>query len=299
MAHILIPEPCSQCTQQFDHLKRNLEIKVKYIQAEFNEKLIDFVNLANYLDNVFEDFLSSRLLKFDHTQVNSIKLDSSTSSASCTNMIESRPSTVKTDEDEIKECDQIQHDFTTTIVEDHAVEEQIHEFSHCPDKRPMYVCDICPKTLTTKTGLVTHRRTHTREKWHECDICQKSFAQKNTLIVHMRTHTNERPFMCHRCSRTFNQPSTFRRHMLKHDGIKPFQCTLCERTFVEKTKLAVHMLTHTGQRPHVCPICKRGYTKKCHVKKHVKKFHNIADADSVLGPINQRRSNIRSAPFGL
>lgn len=309
MAQILVPESCSQCTQQFDHLKRNLDIKIKCIQTEFNEKLIDFVNihLFNYLDNIFEDLLSISVPKLDHIQEEPIKMDSSANSVPPVQVIESPSLNVKVDEGDMEKLDETQlHNETTADTEDEPVAEatteksfgliafQAHHRSHrsrpqLKSRLMQYVCDICPKTLTTKTGLITHRRTHTRDNnWHECDVCRKSFAQKNTLIVHMRTHTNERPFMCHYCSRTFNQPSTFKRHMLKHDGIKPFKCTLCERAFVEKTKLAVHMLTHTGERPHVCPICKRGYTKKYHVKKHVKNFHNIVDADS----------NIRSAPFG-
>lgn len=165
----------------------------------------------------------------------------------------------------------------------------------CESERRVFVCDICPKQLTSKMGLITHRRTHTGEHWYQCDICSKSFAQKNTLVVHLRTHTNERPFMCDQCLKTFNQPSAFKRHQLTHAGIKPFKCVLCERAFVEKTKLNVHMLSHTGERPYVCPVCQRGYSKNYHLKKHVRNFHKVEDAESVLGPPKLRRSNIRLA----
>lgn len=237
MAQILNPESSSQCFQQFAVLKRNLNIKVKCIQDEFNEKLIDFVNthLFNYLDNVFEDFLSNNLSKFDHTHIQGepIKLDSFTSER-----IDSSSLIVEADEDDIQKIDETQPHYETTasIAESTSCENtnvqrstcselrgpslykcetcevsvsgllelQAHYRSHpsrpqlkplpgpktdAVDDQPMYVCDICPKTLTTKTGLITHRRTHTRENWHDCDICNRSFAQKNALIVHLRTHS--------------------------------------------------------------------------------------------------------------
>lgn len=152
-------------------------------------------------------------------------------------------------------------------------------------QKQKYYCDVCPKVLTTKSGLTAHKLVHTGEKPYECDICSNQFRQRNSLIHHMRTHTKERPYMCHECSKTFGSRNSFRLHMQTHLGIKPFKCTFigCVWAFVQKSKLAVHMQSHTGERPVICPICQKGYSKRYHVRKHIKNFHKIEDVDGVLG----------------
>lgn len=136
MAQILNPESSSQCFQQFAVLKRNLNIKVKCIQAEFNEKLIDFVNthLFNYLDNVFEDFLSNNLSKFDHTHIQGepIKLDSFTSER-----IDSSSLIVEADEDDIQKIDETQPHYETTasIAESTSCENTNVQRSTCSELR--------------------------------------------------------------------------------------------------------------------------------------------------------------------
>lgn len=148
-----------------------------------------------------------------------------------------------------------------------------------------YYCDVCAKVLTTKSGLIIHKRTHSGEKPYECDICSSQFAQRNAIILHMRTHTKERPFLCHECSKTFRTRTSLHLHMQGHLGIKPYKCsyTGCVWSFVQKSKLAVHLQSHTGERPVICPICQKGYSKRYHVRKHIKKFHKIEDVDGVLG----------------
>ena len=50
-------------------------------------------------------------------------------------------------------------------------------------RKNLFQCDVCFKTLARKTSLKLHKRIHTGEKHFECDVCFKKFAVKNYLNV--------------------------------------------------------------------------------------------------------------------
>lgn len=156
-----------------------------------------------------------------------------------------------------------------------------HMLIHKRPRKEAYVCDFCSMVIRDRHAFLSHRRSHTGGCF-ECDICQKRFVQKNALSSHMRIHSGERPYICHLCCKSFRHQPALRRHIQMHAGVRPHQCKLCQRSFLDKSILDIHMMAHTGARPHSCPICDKGYTRRYLVKKHLRKFHQVKDVESIL-----------------
>lgn len=58
---------------------------------------------------------------------------------------------------------------------------QVHERSNL-----QYTCSDCGKSLSSKTALVLHQRTHTGMRPFECTDCQARFTQNSALKMHRR-----------------------------------------------------------------------------------------------------------------
>ena len=65
------------------------------------------------------------------------------------------------------------------------------------------ICDVCKKTLKTKSYLKIHKRIHTGETPYECDIFDKSFIIKGSLTRHMLVHSGKKDFKCYACHKHF------------------------------------------------------------------------------------------------
>nr|CAI5818409.1 unnamed protein product [Callosobruchus analis] len=115
-----------------------------------------------------------------------------------------------------------------------------HMKMHSGENYTNIVCDLCGKSMSTKSHLTNHRRTHTGEKPYECNFCGKTFARNETLIAHRRVHTKERPYVCEVCTKAFTQKSALTIHMRYHTGERPYPCAICDKRFITKTLLKAH-----------------------------------------------------------
>ncbi|XP_073436028.1 oocyte zinc finger protein XlCOF7.1-like isoform X2 [Dendrobates tinctorius] len=131
-----------------------------------------------------------------------------------------------------------------------------------------YSCSKCGKCFNKKSKLVSHQRTHTREKPFICSECGKCFVAKSNLERHQRIHTGEKPFSCSECGKCFTVKAILVKHQRTHTGEEPFSCSECGKSFTEKSSLVKHQRTHTGEKPFSCSECGKCFTEKSSLVKH-------------------------------
>ena len=142
-----------------------------------------------------------------------------------------------------------------------------------------FVCDICNKTFSYRSGLTRHKNIHTKvnsyncklcnyegtqsndlnrhilaihkkEKLLQCQYCGKSFSLNSILNQRIKTHTNTRNFICNVCNKDFITSSHLKTHLKIHSGKKLCKCNLCEKSFSEQFKLIRHMLSHKNKKKY-------------------------------------------------
>ncbi|KAJ8355535.1 hypothetical protein SKAU_G00183290 [Synaphobranchus kaupii] len=142
----------------------------------------------------------------------------------------------------------------------------LHQRTHTGD-RP-YHCTDCNAKFSQSSALKTHRRTHTGEKPFACDLCDARFTQNHMLSYHKRCHTGEKPYMCENCGKSFASKEYLKHHARIHSGSKPYKCEKCGRAFAQRNSLHQHMKIHTGERPYSCGECGKQFTQLNALQRH-------------------------------
>lgn len=90
-----------------------------------------------------------------------------------------------------------------------------------------YVCAVCGKSFSQRSGLTHHVPTHSDIKAFQCNICGKAFRQRSGLTHHKQTHSLVKSFNCDICGKSFAQGSGLIHHKSTHSSIKNFSCDVC------------------------------------------------------------------------
>ncbi|XP_062407587.1 GDNF-inducible zinc finger protein 1-like [Sardina pilchardus] len=143
---------------------------------------------------------------------------------------------------------------------------KLHERTHTGYKP--FECGECSAKFSQSSALKTHKRIHTGEKPFACDECDARFTQNHMLAYHKRCHTGERPFMCEICGKNFASKEYLKHHARLHSGYKPYKCEICGRPFAQRNSLHQHMKTHTGDRPYQCKECDKSFTQLNALQRH-------------------------------
>lgn len=138
-------------------------------------------------------------------------------------------------------------------------------------------CTVCDKSMSSRSDLVKHMRTHTGERPYGCTKCDARFTQLGSLRAHETRHTGVRPFVCQICHRAFSIKERLKIHMRVHTGVKPFHCKLCNKSFARGSQLIQHRRVHTGDKPYVCSYCDMKFSFATNLKLHEKKHVGAKD----------------------
>ena len=116
------------------------------------------------------------------------------------------------------------------------------------DKARQYSCDICEKTFTQHSHLLSHMTIHSDSRDHHCRFCDKRFRRRGDRLSHEKeAHYLGRAYEC------------------THEG--------CDKVFYKLHNLKKHLLTHTGERRFKCDVCDAAFKQKAHLKTHLYKIH--------------------------
>ena len=143
------------------------------------------------------------------------------------------------------------------------------------DKSVIHQCDVCDKVLSTQSALIRHKKIHSGVKSYECETCGEAFYRKDNLNVHRLKHTDVKPHKCTICpdNRSFKTKAELKEHM-KHHYPPKYSCKLCDRKFHTSSNLSRHKTSHRDEKPHKCQICpdNRYFKTKAQLNVH-KKYH--------------------------
>ena len=129
-------------------------------------------------------------------------------------------------------------------------------------------CKICDNEFFDLKSLENHRDYHLKQR--SCCRCHKVMVSKSKLLIHHRSHTKELPYACKVCDRSFAEKSTLTKHAATH-GEKNFRCDVCEKAFVRKDYLAKHSLTH--RQTYKCSQCSFVCYNRQDIEQHVVAAH--------------------------
>lgn len=145
-----------------------------------------------------------------------------------------------------------------------------------------FACNICQKSYTQKSSLLSHKRLHAREKYLETNSFNKTVNQLSTLEVRTRQqYTKRKQFKCNICDKRFFRLSTLSSHLITHKNHKNvkksslsqnkrpqenaicFKCSLCKVIFTDQNQLLNHSCIS-----HICTCCQRVFNNDSSLKRH-------------------------------
>lgn len=169
--------------------------------------------------------------------------------------------------------------------------------------KALYSCDICGKTIKSKTSLKTHFVTHQTQKNFQCNICffkfktdkrlkqhiqrlnhidtakiefkcsmcPEIFSTKNALNGHFKIHFDGKHYTCHICPTKYTRSNKLKPHLMnKHiEPITRFKCELCSETFQYEVTLKTHLLTHIHKTVvQKCKQCAETFSNATDLRVH-------------------------------
>jgi KRAB domain-containing zinc finger protein len=162
------------------------------------------------------------------------------------------------------------HDKMTTLILD-ALEATASAKKERPKKKEVKEaksaetsCRICDSEFFDLQSLDNHRDYHLKQR--TCCRCHKVMVSRSKLLIHQRSHTKELPYACGVCDRSFAEKSTLRKHAATH-GERNFRCDACDKAFVRKDYLAKHQLTH--RQTYKCSQCSFVCYNRLDIERHV------------------------------
>ncbi|XP_056416985.1 oocyte zinc finger protein XlCOF8.4-like [Hyla sarda] len=170
--------------------------------------------------------------------------------------------TTRTDQREGKmfHCGECKKEFKTNL------DLITHRRSHTEEK---YSCSLCGKCFTGKKELLSHERMHIAENPYSCSKCGERFTKKTDLVIHQETHTGKMTYICPECGKFCNSKSNLVRHFRTHTGEKPYSCSECGKRFSTKDYVIVHQKIHTAEKPYSCSECGKRLKTNATLSKHM------------------------------
>jgi len=178
-------------------------------------------------------------------------------------------------------CTECQHIFTLQKTLKRHVR---HKHLGVPVPVNSFTCNVCHKTLCSRSRLHSHMLIHSGEMPYTCSYCNKRFRINGSMTKHEQSHTGQRVlFTCADCGTSFTRKHSLEYHMHTHTGTEPEKkhiCDVCQKKFYSKTDLTRHMRVHSGERPFECKYCSKQFSQRSNVVSH-ERTHTHSDVKAL------------------
>ncbi|XP_011197031.1 zinc finger protein 888 [Zeugodacus cucurbitae] len=149
-----------------------------------------------------------------------------------------------------------------------------------------YTCEICHIELKNISlyNFKYHKRWHNEDKLWRCELCEKAFVTRTHLIEHKVTHTRQGKFLCTRCGKSTRSKWELRTHLyaIHGEGEAPLKCNYCEEKFTQHVQKRAHLERYhpmeLAKRIVPCSKCEKHFSTETNLQRHIKQQHNEAKA---------------------
>lgn len=116
-----------------------------------------------------------------------------------------------------------------------------------PLEQFMEVADTGEETAYVEK--LTVRQTSGQLDANQCAVCLRTLSCRSALLMHYRTHTGQRPFRCRLCGRAFTTKGNLKTHMGVHRSKPPVHaCPVCRKQFSNVVVMQQHARLHSAAR---------------------------------------------------
>ncbi|XP_036233120.1 PR domain zinc finger protein 5 isoform X1 [Bactrocera oleae] len=150
-----------------------------------------------------------------------------------------------------------------------------------------YTCEICHMELRNISlyNFKYHKRWHNEDKLWRCELCGKAFVTRTHLIEHKVTHTRQGEFLCTRCGKRTRSKWELRTHLfaIHGEGEAPLKCNYCDEKFTQHVQKRAHLERYhpmeLAKRIVSCSKCEKHFSTETNLQRHIKQQHNEVNAD--------------------
>ena len=105
---------------------------------------------------------------------------------------------------------------------------------------------------------LTERQTSRQLDANQCAVCLRTLSCRSALLMHYRTHTGQRPFRCRLCGRAFTTKGNLKTHMGVHRVKPPVRavhaCPVCRKQFSNVVVFQQHIRLHSSASSASHPV---------------------------------------------
>ncbi|CAH0724018.1 unnamed protein product, partial [Brenthis ino] len=227
------------------------------------------------------------------------------------------------EENYIKQLGGISCKFCPLVYKDR-VEFDAHFSCEHGSEDIVYTCNVCGKQFEKYSVFSDHSYNHVMKDRFCCDICQKTFSRLSLLVTHMaacEAGAAGKPFACVRCGRRYATEMRLREHLRDAHAVHCVTCTEdgCNKVFSTPKDLITHQRVHRSaqnwcrqcgllftslkscerhldvhnKKLYVCPVCNRNYSEKYLILKHIPQhFETVLHLCKVCGKVYNAKNRL-------